>query len=213
GLAQGRPASGSRPHRRLSDRLVRGEEIVAPDANTRDAIRRGAFRDAGARHLEPLRDGDRPVVVLAEKNHRTLMDGGEVQAFMKIALARRALAKAHVTERPLAAPFQSQADAGGLGDLRADCAGPDDDAAAATSEISRRLAPAARWVGGPGKGRQHQLLRREAAGKSGGEVSIVKTEAIAARVEGGDGRHLSDLRSEEHTSELQSPCDLVCRLL
>src|SRR5205807_10333063 len=25
--------------------------------------------------------------------------------------------------------------------------------------------------------------------------------------------HLEDLRSEEHTSELQSPCNLVCRLL
>src|SRR5256885_10460882 len=25
--------------------------------------------------------------------------------------------------------------------------------------------------------------------------------------------HLHDLRSEEHTSELQSPCNLVCRLL
>src|SRR2546426_8692859 len=27
------------------------------------------------------------------------------------------------------------------------------------------------------------------------------------------GRHLRPLRSEEHTSELQSPCNLVCRLL
>src|SRR5205807_3691711 len=28
-----------------------------------------------------------------------------------------------------------------------------------------------------------------------------------------DGRDLEDDRSEEHTSELQSPCNLVCRLL
>src|SRR5256885_1998145 len=28
-----------------------------------------------------------------------------------------------------------------------------------------------------------------------------------------DRAHCSDLRSEEHTSELQSPCNLVCRLL
>src|SRR2546426_8440796 len=27
------------------------------------------------------------------------------------------------------------------------------------------------------------------------------------------GRFLSEVRSEEHTSELQSPCNLVCRLL
>src|SRR5437879_12428172 len=30
---------------------------------------------------------------------------------------------------------------------------------------------------------------------------------------GGSSRHISDLRSEEHTSELQSPMYLVCRLL
>src|SRR5688500_19695438 len=38
----------------------------------------------------------------------------------------------------------------------------------------------------------------------------------AAREEGRDRRTLHDglsLRSEEHTSELQSPCNLVCRLL
>src|SRR2546426_6130207 len=27
------------------------------------------------------------------------------------------------------------------------------------------------------------------------------------------GEHVNPLRSEEHTSELQSPCNLVCRLL
>src|SRR5256885_10635989 len=30
---------------------------------------------------------------------------------------------------------------------------------------------------------------------------------------GGQDAHVSALRSEEHTSELQSPCNLVCRLL
>src|SRR5256885_9055482 len=30
---------------------------------------------------------------------------------------------------------------------------------------------------------------------------------------GADGRGLARTRSEEHTSELQSPCNLVCRLL
>src|SRR2546426_3713122 len=28
-----------------------------------------------------------------------------------------------------------------------------------------------------------------------------------------NGRNLTTMRSEEHTSELQSPCNLVCRLL
>src|SRR5256885_12953071 len=38
-------------------------------------------------------------------------------------------------------------------------------------------------------------------------------QALEQRVKhtSGDGRHM--FRSEEHTSELQSPCNLVCRLL
>src|SRR2546426_8402981 len=35
----------------------------------------------------------------------------------------------------------------------------------------------------------------------------------ARRRVAGRARHVHALRSEEHTSELQSPCNLVCRLL
>src|SRR5256885_7778582 len=42
-------------------------------------------------------------------------------------------------------------------------------------------------------------------------------ERIGGRLGLGEGDHLADAvgagRSEEHTSELQSPCNLVCRLL
>src|SRR5256885_12026904 len=38
------------------------------------------------------------------------------------------------------------------------------------------------------------------------------TETQGVREIGG-GRHRRQTRSEEHTSELQSPCNLVCRLL
>src|SRR5256885_14074117 len=33
------------------------------------------------------------------------------------------------------------------------------------------------------------------------------------RASGREDRRCADIRSEEHTSELQSPCNLVCRLL
>src|SRR2546426_6882816 len=59
----------------------------------------------------------------------------------------------------------------------------------------------------------------------GGGLTALKSDpragarAIAERIERrnhkaqAEGRRLSRLRSEEHTSELQSPCNLVCRLL
>src|SRR5688500_16436292 len=40
-------------------------------------------------------------------------------------------------------------------------------------------------------------------------VSGIRTEQCCETTT----RHASDMRSEEHTSELQSPCNLVCRLL
>src|SRR5256885_8737026 len=43
---------------------------------------------------------------------------------------------------------------------------------------------------------------------------VARQQAICASLT--DGRHqlrAKSLRSEEHTSELQSPCNLVCRLL
>src|SRR5256885_13518834 len=43
----------------------------------------------------------------------------------------------------------------------------------------------------------------------------LRVAVVAAPVRAGDVEQLdyADLRSEEHTSELQSPCNLVCRLL
>src|SRR2546426_4107435 len=46
-------------------------------------------------------------------------------------------------------------------------------------------------------GRQRAVLQRQAA-----EAAVENRAAVVGRV-----------RSEEHTSELQSPCNLVCRLL
>src|SRR5256885_3651114 len=43
-------------------------------------------------------------------------------------------------------------------------------------------------------------------------VERVEQAPVVARVQA-DGRLVEHVRSEEHTSELQSPCNLVCRLL
>src|SRR2546426_4339009 len=48
----------------------------------------------------------------------------------------------------------------------------------------------------------------EQAGEDRGGSVLLDRSARAAVAEG-----VLDLRSEEHTSELQSPCNIVCRLL
>src|SRR5688500_19587714 len=45
------------------------------------------------------------------------------------------------------------------------------------------------------------MLRVHTAGSVGGSTAVIASHLVAAG------------RSEEHTSELQSPCNLVCRLL
>src|SRR2546426_7978702 len=44
-------------------------------------------------------------------------------------------------------------------------------------------------------------------------VELADTDLVAARLKKRPERGRQETRSEEHTSELQSPCNLVCRLL
>src|SRR3989454_539440 len=47
----------------------------------------------------------------------------------------------------------------------------------------------------------------------GAHTVEAKRASDRSGVRGDDGAHELEQRSEEHTSELQSPCNLVCRLL
>src|SRR3989442_393361 len=97
----------------------------------------GPLGHPGAGDLQRLRHGDRPVIVLAEKNDRAKVDRGEVEALVKIALAGGALTEADVAERPLPSPLQRQPDAGGLRNLRTHRARSDDNAATPAAEVAR----------------------------------------------------------------------------
>src|SRR5256885_12728911 len=56
----------------------------------------------------------------------------------------------------------------------------------------------------------HVLVAGENAGAAAQAAAQI---AGVSKVIHADGASLKDGRSEEHTSELQSPCNLVCRLL
>src|SRR2546426_4308029 len=57
----------------------------------------------------------------------------------------------------------------------------------------------------PGRVREHASLHREDSGTASPEECLSRSEECATARRA--------WRSEEHTSELQSPCNLVCRLL
>src|SRR5256885_9758771 len=65
------------------------------------------------------------------------------------------------------------------------------------------------------RSRRNHDHRRRGGHREGvhvGQASRVQG-AIAVFAEGSDVAATDERRSEEHTSELQSPCNLVCRLL
>src|SRR5256885_16543027 len=62
---------------------------------------------------------------------------------------------------------------------------------------------------GEPEGRRARNRRNRVTSVSGGRVGIVLDWLVSP----GMGPHGAVQRSEEHTSELQSPCNLACRLL
>ena len=67
-------------------------DVVAVDPQTREAEASGPLveRDAG---LPVVRLGDRPLVVLAEEDDRGVVDRGEDEGLVDVALAGRAVAE------------------------------------------------------------------------------------------------------------------------
>src|SRR6202171_3566943 len=83
GFDQGRTTAGPCPLRRLGHGRVDGEEVIAGNPNARNAVGGRSFRDAGSSDLQRLRHRDRPVIVLAEEDHRTAVDAGKVKPSVK----------------------------------------------------------------------------------------------------------------------------------
>src|SRR2546426_12385343 len=83
--------------------------------------------------------------------------------------------------------------------------------------LCRRRAP--RWHGrvrrqalpARGAGETDRGLYQPAGADAAAGAGIDRSELGAARLDGSDDAE-AFARSEEHTSELQSPCNLVCRL-
>src|SRR2546426_4349471 len=60
--------------------------------------------------------------------------------------------------------------------------------------------------------RLEALAERRGGGRRPGAPGDAAVQ-LGMGVRDGEARHANRVRSEEHTSELQSPCNLVCRLL
>src|SRR5688500_19594602 len=80
------------------------------------------------------------------------------------------------------------------------------------------LAATAQTIDLANGGSERKWSGGESNSHAGGSLDLGQVSAHGSRdliicAPGGEGRLGRGYRSEEHTSELQSPCNLVCRLL
>src|SRR5262249_41434636 len=117
GFDQGWTVAGAGTVCGLAYGAVHGERIRAVNRDAAHAVADGSIRDAADRHLLRRRHADRVVVVLAHEDRRQLVDRGEVQAFVKVAFRRGAIAEIDDADAAVASDLARQRGAGGVWDL------------------------------------------------------------------------------------------------
>ena len=105
---------------RLAHHVNDSEEIVAVDANTRDAVGDSLLGDRGRCRLQLARRRNRPVVVLAEEDDRRFHDAREVDGFVKVPLRRGALTEMHDDHIVFAAEAEAPGESGRVRNLSRD---------------------------------------------------------------------------------------------
>ena len=90
---QGRAVAGDRARTRLLHHAEAREHVAAVDDDAGHPVALGPGRDVAHGHLLVLAHADRVLVVLAHEQHGQVMDRGEVEPLVPVALARRPLAE------------------------------------------------------------------------------------------------------------------------
>src|SRR5215217_41299 len=183
GLDQRRAVAGAGALDRLLHRAVARERVAAVHDHAGESIRLGAVGHVLDRHLLGLRHRDRIVVVLADEHDRQLVDAGEVEPLVPVALARRALAEPARRDGLLAAILRGVRDAGRVRDLRPDRARVRDDAEPPGAPVRRHLPAAGARIVGLREQPQEDVLRSEPGDENDGEVAVVGEPDVAAALE------------------------------
>lgn len=157
-LDQVRTASGATLGDGVAGGVVDGDDVIAVDDLGGNAVGGGAIGDVRDRHLLGEGGGVGVLVVVAEIDDGQLLDGGEVDPFVPVAAAGGAVAEVGEDDVGQAAVPESEGDAAGHGDARANGG---DDGHQVEAEIAHvHVAIAA--AGGPGGAAQ--ILGEDATG-------------------------------------------------
>ena len=162
------------------DRGVDVEGVVAVDDDAAEAVGVGAVGDVVDRRLRRHRHRDGVAVVLADEHHRELVDAGEVERLVEVALGGGALAEVADDHPVLAAELGGVGEAGGVGELGRDRGRAGDDVALGPAPVVRHLASAAVRIVGPRQHGQEDLLHGHAEGEHHAGVAVVGEDDVVA---------------------------------
>lgn len=100
--------------------VVHGQHVHAVDLHAGDACRDGLLSERLRTSLKLARHGNGVLVVLDKEHHGEIHGAREVHAFVKVALARAAVARVRHGHALFTAQLEREADARRLDDLRTD---------------------------------------------------------------------------------------------
>ena len=126
GLDVRRAAARAGPRDGVRDGVVEREDVVAVDADRRDAVGAALDREGGRGRLPARRHADRPVVVLADDHAGHAVHARERHRGVEVGLARRAVADEAEGDDLVALELGGPRGADGLRELRAEAARPRD---------------------------------------------------------------------------------------
>ncbi len=140
-LDEGRPLAGPRARDRVPRRLVHGEDVASVDAHARNPVADRLVGERRRRRLGAERSRDRPLVVVAEEDHRRLHHPRERRALVERALRRRAVAEERERDTVLALEARPPREPDGMRDLRRDGHADRGDVELRRIPPARRVAP------------------------------------------------------------------------
>ena len=120
GLDHGRPLALAGASGRVAGRSVDREGVHAIDADAIEAVRRRFLRERRGGRLLRDRDGDGPLIVVAQEDGRSAEDAREVHRTVEVRGARRPVAEEDQDRVRLASEPHRPSDADRVGELRAD---------------------------------------------------------------------------------------------
>src|SRR3989454_334615 len=198
-LDEGRSAARARPPDRVPRGAVHREGVVPIDPHAVEPIREGLLRDRLRGGLLRDREGDRPLVVVAQEHGRRAEHAREVHPRVEVRRRRASVPEVREGDEAVPADLRGPRGPHRERDLRPDAARDRHEVPAAVDVVAGHLPPVDRVRGVPHE-LVHEVEEGHPAGEGGARLPVLREDPVVRlEREGGcdDRRLLADGRAVE----------------